>query len=93
MIQITNETKPPFREIVDNFFIANERYSHSQKQYKTKNSASNKSPNVHEKSSTSFAMKVNSKSLNSLSNCSLYSSINKDANHQVYSCPQFQVLL
>ena len=90
LIQITNKTKPSFREIVDNFFIANERYSHSQKPYKAKNFASNKSPNANEKSSTSFAMKVNSKSQNSLSNCYLCSSIDKDANHQIYSCPQFK---
>ena len=89
LIQITIKTIPSFREIVDNFCIANERYSHSQKQYKTKNSASPKSPNVYEKSNTSF-MKVNSKFLNSLSNCSLCSSINKAANRQIYSCPQLK---
>ena len=89
LTQITNKTKPSFKEIVDNFFVANERYSHAQKLYKAKKSNSPK-PQKNDKVSTSFAVKVNSKSSDSLSKCSLCSNVDKSNNHPIYSCPAFK---
>lgn len=88
LIQITGKTKPSFKEIVDSFFSANERYAHTQKQFKTK--FKQNSYEIQKESVTTLATKVHSKPINNFKNCSLCAKINKPFDHPIFRCQIFK---
>ena len=89
LINITGKTKPSIKEILDNFFVANERYSANLKSRKSKTVAGqNFSKPV--KSSASYAVKVDAKSTSNASKCPLCTRLNmKDCDHPLYKCSKF----
>ena len=88
LINITGKTKPSIKEIVEKFFIAYERYSADQKYPKSRAIKQGSSKDVTK--SASFATKVNTKTPNSVSRCSLCSKLeNQESNHPLFCCPRF----
>ena len=88
LINITGKTKPSIKEIVDNFFFAYERYSADQKYRKSRATKQGSSKEVTK--SASFATKVNTKTSNSVSRCSLCSNLeDHESNHPLFRCPRF----
>ena len=88
LTNITSKTRPSIKEILDNFFIANERYLADQKHRKLK-VASRNSPRD-SKSNATFAIKVNTKTSSNAVKCSLCSKTDaKESNHPLFRCPKF----
>ena len=86
LINITGKTKPSIKEIVDNFFFAYERYSADQKYRKSRATKQGSSKEVTK--SASFATKVNTKTSNSVSRCSLCSNLeDQESNHPLFPLP------
>ena len=73
---------------MDNFFIAYERYLADQKYRKYRAIKQGSSKDVTK--SASFATKVNTRTPNSVSRCSLCSKLeNQESNHPLFRCPRF----
>ena len=88
LTNITGKTKPSIKEILDNFFTANERYSSDLKSRKYK--VNNQNSPKHQKSSSSLAVNVNTKSSNTATNCSLCSKLDeKECDHSLSRCTKF----
>lgn len=86
LINITNETKPTLEQIKEKFFDANERYTNSNKHYKSNVKAKENLPKEH----TSFAASIQPKkksSVNIFKYCTLCS---EKGSHPVYKCPKYQ---
>ena len=87
MVQITAKTRPSFQEIVDNFFVANERYANSlkfEKESKVKKTDD-------QLSMDNFAVAVKSKASHGSQTCILCDKSNvKSKDHPIFRCPQFK---
>ena len=81
LIQITNNSKPPLEEIVDNFFEACNRYKVIKS--KTVNSETVSTD------ATSLATKVSTSTPNKTFKCSLCKREGKDDNHPLFKCNVF----
>ena len=88
LTNITGKTKPSIKEILDNFFTANERYSSDRKSRKSK--VTDQNAPKHQKSSASLAVNVNTQSSNNVTNCSLCSKLDeKECDHPLSRCTKF----
>ncbi|XP_068218540.1 uncharacterized protein [Palaemon carinicauda] len=93
LVQITNKTSPSITEILDNFFVACERYENSRKVSNVTPSKHSLSCNGSAENADSFAslaVKVHSPKNKVLPSCSLCSKVHgKDFNHVLYKCTKF----
>ncbi|XP_068204996.1 uncharacterized protein [Palaemon carinicauda] len=93
LVQITNKTSPSITEILDNFFVACERYENSRKVSNVTPSKHSLSCNGSAENADSFAslaVKVHSPKNKVLPSCSLCSKVHgKDFNHLLYKCTKF----
>ena len=88
LIHVTSKSKPPFREIVNKFFEANERYLQYQKQYKARRPNKPKDERK-ERTSASFAINVRDKAKNKFKECVLCAKENVSSNHPIFKCPKY----
>ncbi len=101
LIQITNHTRPSLKEIIDNFFDANERYATVVKGFKNRRSNleyNNKSKENFieiQKRTTSLATNINLKTesykSNPFNNCTICSDEgSKEASHPIHKCDKYK---
>ena len=92
LIQITNNSKPTTKEIVDNFFEANGRYQNANKLGKLSKSKQPSAEKHQDKQeinkSSNSAAKVNVESSNPFTSCTLCSD-KANGDHPIHKCPNF----